>query len=416
MNLIYNTISYNTITALLIRLFCLLLFYSCAKKTPRKPNANTNLKLLTTQTKFTAGDAITLDFTESKDTTLQLYCTNSYGATLLKPTYKQNVLSYTIPKHISHKTGVTNWILANNTNPITGHFTIAPKPEPVSMETFIGPPSIDAGNKDFTMLVVIPTDHLDNPLSDSTKVTVQHQFLSKEDQKTITIKDLIAYNNIYSPLKSGRLLISSECLDLNSKEYSVNVMPSIPLNFTIAAERYHDYADGNQITTLTTSILKDKNANTISDGSYVDFYITNKDGNVLKTSGTTINGIANAKIVHPDYAETWTIKAYVDGIAESNTISLSYNQVITDFNCVFSKQNRHLKIGPLHSFMGQMIPDGLIVNLVVYKDGHKITELIKDSKSGYAIFNLDEAILPANNYDIEITTAKITKIFKSVAL
>ena len=41
----------------------------------------------------------------------------------------------------------------------------------------------------------------------------------------------------------------------------------------------------------------------MSDGTYVSFFITNKKGNILKTSGTTIQGIAHSKIIHPDFEE-----------------------------------------------------------------------------------------------------------------
>ena len=60
------------------------------------------------------------------------------------------------------------------------------------------------------------------------------------------------------------------------KKFDVNIMPSIPTNFTISTHRNHTYADGNQITTFSTSIIKDTLGNTVSDGTYVEFYIRNK--------------------------------------------------------------------------------------------------------------------------------------------
>ena len=143
----------------------------------------------------------------------------------------------------------------------------------------------------------------------------------------------------YSETKNGRILISSECLNLNSKEYDVNVVSAILTNFEISAERIHDYADGNQITSFSTSIIKDKQDNIVSDGTFVTFYITNSKGSILKTTGTTTSGVATSKMIHPDYKETWNVKAFVEGIAKSNSITITYKQAVKDFDIVFSEKN-----------------------------------------------------------------------------
>ena len=193
-------------------------------------------------------------------------------------------------------------------------------------------------------------------------------------------------------------------------------MPAIPTDFKISATRPHDYADGNQVTTFTTSIIKDKQNNVVSDGTFVSFFIKNKNENILKTTGTTIDGIATSKMIHPDYADSWSIKAYVDGMSESNSISLSYKQVITDFEVNFTENNRLITVGPLQSFMQQMIPDGLHVKLHIYKNNTKIETLTKTSFNGYATFKLKPAIYEDGNYDFSIETAGLNKEFKTKKL
>jgi hypothetical protein len=193
-------------------------------------------------------------------------------------------------------------------------------------------------------------------------------------------------------------------------------MPAIPTDFKISATRPHNYADGNQITTFTTSILKDKQNNVISDGTFVTFFITNSEGNILKTTGTTIDGVATSKMIHPDYADRWNIKAYVDGMAESNNISLNYKQVIEDFDVAFSDQNRTVIVGPLQSFMQQMIPDGLHVKLKIYQNEKLINTITKTSFNGYVNFKLKPAIYNNGTYNFSIETAGISKEFKSKEL
>lgn len=374
------------------------------------------IQLETLQQEFTAGEPIELKFSGTQDASIQLYCANSYGTTLVSPIAENNQLQYTIPTQICNKIGVINWKLLSNNNSLSGTFTINSQAIPVSMETYIGPPSIAAGGKDYTMLVVIPTDELDNPVQENTEVNVKHQFLTTETTETVFTKNLIAYQNIYSPTESGRMLLSTECLGLNSKEYTVHVLPAISTNFEISAKRSHEYADGNQITTFTTSVLKDEHNNIISDGSFVTFYITNSDGNLLKTSGMTINGVATAKMMHPDHEETWSVKASVTGISESNTILITYKKVMDDFTIAFSENNRNITVGPLKSFMNQMIPDGLQVKLTIYQDKKIIKEYLKESRDGFVNFELNPNIFGNGNYDFEITTAGITKTFQAKKL
>lgn len=379
-------------------------------------NTTETIQLETTQQEFTAGETIVLRFSGTQDASIQLYCANSYGTTLVSPKVVENQLQYTIPTQICSKIGIVNWKLVHNTASLSGTFSIRSQAKPVSMETYVGPPSIAASEKDFTMLVVIPTDALDNPVKENTEVTVKRQFLANEQQEIIQIKNLIAYQNIYSPTKSGRMLLATECLALNSKEYTVNVMPAISTDFEIFAKRPHEYADGNQITTFTTSILKDEHDNIVSDGSYVEFFITNTKGNILKTAGMTIDGVATAKMIHPDHQETWNVKAVVAGISESNTISVSYKKVIKDFTITFSENNRNIEAGPLRSFMNQLIPDGLQVKLIVSQHGKTIKEYIKESRDGFVNFELNPNIFSNGNYTLEITTAGITKTVKGKKL
>ena len=397
-------------------LFLLALILLSAFTVMQTSKTSNEFELLTTQTEFEAGSEIVLKFSSSEAIKPFLYCSNSYGSTLVTPFFESNTLNYSIPVSISNKIGVVNWKLFHDKTSQSGKFIINPKQEVAKMETYIGPPSIEAGGTDYTMLVVIPTDSLDNPLTENTLVNAKHQFLATEQNDQIFTKNLIAYRNLYSKKESGRMLVSSESSGTNSKEFTINVSPAIPTDFTISAKRPHEYADGNQITTFSTSVIKDKQNNLVSDGTYVTLFITNNNGNILKTSGTTIKGVATAKMIHPDFEDSWDVKAYIDGMAESNTITVNYKQVITDFNVTFSKNNRVITVGPLQSFMKQMIPDGLQVTLQIYKDNSLIKTYTKTSFDGFVNFNLKSAIFKSDSYKLLVKTAGIEKIFNNKTL
>ncbi|WP_179333616.1 hypothetical protein [Winogradskyella costae] len=399
---------------LYISLISLLLLTSTVVFNTR--NSDSTYTLLTIKSESIAGESISLKFAFTGDSEVLLYGSNSYGSILLEPEVNDKELIFILPEVMSNKSGVFNWKLQTTSHPISGHITIQPKSEIKAIESYLGPPSIEAGGTDYTMLVVIPTDDLDNPLADSTSVTIKHQFLTNAYASDVSTEHGFAFKNINSETKKGRILISSECLDLNSKEFDVNVLPAIPTDFKIASERIHNYADGNQITTFKTSLIKDRYDNTVSDGTFVTFFITNKAGYKSKTSGTTINGIARAKLLHPDFEDQWNIKAYVEGMANSNTIVLNYKQAISDFEVAFSEDNRTVTLGPIQSFMSQRVPDGLTVKLSIFKDGMLIHQLIKDTFNGMAEFYLDNDRYPKGVYDVELKTAGIVKSYKSINL
>lgn len=401
----------NQLYILILSIFMLTTFANAQQSDGSMP-----YQILTTETEFESGSTIVLKFSTQKDSLPLLYISNSYGSSLVNAKQDWHTISYDIPQNFSNKIGIVSWKLIDTETFLTGYFKILPKQQVKHMETYMGPPSIDAGGIDYSMLVVIPTDSLDNPIAVNTPVNVTHQFLLTEKTTAVLTNNLIAYKNIYSPKESGRILASSECLTQNSKEFTLNVLPAIPSGFTISLNRPHQYADGNQITTFSTSIIKDQFNNVVSDGTYVQFYITTSQGNILKTAGTTVNGIAIAKIIHPDYQEKWSVKAYVAGMAESNTINVSYQQAITDFNVTFSKNNRILKVGPLKSFMQQMIPDGLQVTLKIYKNNTLIETVIKTSRNGFANFRIKSDVVINGVYDIKINTAGLEKTYSTKKL
>lgn len=370
---------------------------------------NDDFKLTTTQTEFVAGDTVVLKFSTTSSKTPSLYVSNSFGTTLIEGERADNILSYKIPNNVSSKSGVIHWKLLATTANLQGIIKIVPTKTVSKIQTYLGPPSISAGGKDFSMMVAIPTDEHDNPLVEGTKVAIKHQFQSNQTVDSVHIKNSISYQNIYSPLQTGRILLSSSCLGFNSKEYDISIMPAPPTNFEIKYKRDHDYADGNQITTFFTSKIKDAYDNTISDGTYVEFFIRTKNNTILKTSGTTINGVASAKMIHPSKSDDWSVQAFIEGMAESNRIDISFKSVIKDFDITLSNNNRNITIGPLKSFMNQMIPDGLEVILEVYADDEVLHTQRKSSYEGYVSFKLKPDQLPTGDYKIAIKTAGISK-------
>ncbi|NJM80052.1 MAG: hypothetical protein HC854_11325 [Flavobacterium sp.] len=360
----------------------------------------------TTQESFTAGKPITLKFKGNFENKPQLYIIHSYGRTLLDGVLKKDIIHFNLPKNYYNKTSLVSWLLIeNNEEKAKGNFQIVPNDETkTNFESYLGPPSTLVGEGHFTMFVTIPTDNFDNPKLTNTEVAIKHQFLNTIATDNEKTKDFIAWKNIYAPTKSGVVLISASCNEAITKEFDAVIYPSIATDFSITHKRNHEFADGNQITELTTSIIKDKFGNTVSDGTMVTFIIKNKENVLLKTFGTTIEGVATGQILHPEKENNYTVKAYVNGISKSNSIEITYKSINPTVEFSFSKGNRTITVGQIKSFMNQIVPDGIKINLNIYHKDKLIETITENSSRGKAIFYLSPEFYKEKKYRFEIET------------
>jgi hypothetical protein len=386
----------------------LLLAFGTALETTQK-----EVFILNTKTKyFVAGNEIKIQFSsDSKTTNPQLYIIHSYGKTLVEGISKNGKLTFKIPELYAKKTGTVSWFLIANEKTIAqGIFEIIPnKNTKIQIENYLGPRSILAGGKEFTMMVAVPTDGFDNPVLENTPVLIKNQFLNNIKIDTEKTKDFIVWKNIFSSKPSGKIVVSTECKNIATKEIETEVYPNIATNFSINYTRNHDYADGNQITILSTSIIKDQYNNVISDGTLVAFIITNKNNIILKTFGTTLKGIATGQLLHPDHPDFYTVKGYITGIAESNSLNIAYKPILSTFNYTFSNRNRTLIVGPLKSFMNQLVPDGIKVTVKIIHENKVVANLQEDTSNGIAKFHIAADFYKEKNYRFEINTLGITQ-------
>ncbi len=371
--------------------------------------------LLTQQKVFEAREQITLEFQTSENALL--YCHSSYGNALVYPNLELGKGFYCLPEFLSEKKGSIDFdLIAQGEKWYSGSIQIINSTQETILESYIGPPSISAGTHDFTMMTVIPTDEYDNPLADGTKATIKHHFLETITNESVETKDFIFWKTIFSRESSGRLLVSANINEISSKEFSIEVFPAQPTNFTIDYTRKHHYADGNQITTFTTSVINDAYGNIISDGTLVEVVIKNAKGGILKAQGSTIKGIANIEVLHPDAPEIWEASAYVSGMATSNAITLEYHSITDQLSVVFSKQNRKITVGPLKSFMKQLVPDGVVVKLHILKNGVLLDTEVATSNKGMVTFVLHKGFYESGTYSFQLEALGIIKTYSNIEL
>lgn len=335
---------------------------------------------------------------------LEFVVSGTYGTTVIKPQLHQDQLVIHIPKVIYQHAGIIEWkLIAGETTLERGSFKLLPNIKQLkTVENYVGPRSIIANERDYTMLVSIPVDSLDNMLPDQTVVQMSKQFKGDITSTKKEIKSGFTWQRIPAPLTTGRLITGSTLQQISSKELVVDIFPDIAVPFKITKSSNHNYADGNEIIILKTDQIKDSHGNIMTDGTLVTFFIKDDRDNSWQTTSSTVNGYSFAKALHPQAPSTWTVKGVITGMVESQELEIRFESIIDEIHFSFS-ENKTVTIGPLTSYLGQLVPDGIPVQLKI--DG---SEIILKTHNGIATYTFDTKIIEPNTYDIQIKTLGLT--------
>jgi len=327
--------------------------------------------------KTKAGQPLTLQFSISGKGMPLLMVSNTLGTSVVKGVRSDGKVSYSFPSEFTRISGTCHWSLLHNRKVFDkGKIEILNAEANIQMETYIGPRNIYAGPKDYTMVVAVPTDIYDNPVVEGTELHVHTQFMDTKESIKVTTGHLIGWQRITSREKASRLFINTSSQGITSRELVVDVHPSQATPFTITYERSHSYADGNQVITFSTSVIRDRYDNNISDGTTVIFIVTTSGGVKLKTQGNTINGVARAFMLHPDRAANWKVQGFVLGAANSPPIAVDFEPAVTAYEVEFLKETNKLQIGPVVGYLAQQQPDGMPVHIEMYNSNENRVDTI----------------------------------------
>ena len=337
-----------------------------------------------------------------------LIVSSTYATIVIEPEAINNTPQFYIPPSFTKRSGVVNYSLYLN-DKVTqeGSFRLLPNPTQLgTVETYLGPRSIVANVRDYTMLVSIPTDTLDNTLPDNTEVALKSQFKSNITTTSHELTSGFVWKRIYAPLKTGRVSTGSTIENISSKELVADVFPDVAQDFTITASSNHNYADGNEIITFNSSQIRDAHGNVMTDGTLVTFFMTNARGAHWQITASTINGYAFAKALHPHFPTTWNVRAAATGIAQSKSITQEFTAIIDSIPAPQITE-RNLTVGPLTSYLGQLVQNGIDVQITVNNNTYNGL-----TKNGSAVFYLKEEDYPAGTYDVNIETLGLEATYK----
>ncbi|MEL7006793.1 MAG: hypothetical protein AAFN93_29305 [Bacteroidota bacterium] len=206
----------------------------------------------------TAGDNLVVTF-EGVDQSSTLLFYHSYGVIELSNTKKGGMLSFQIPSLLSQYAGTFRYELIAGQTPLRKGNIIIKSSVASDLETYCGPKHILVGGEDFSMLTSLILDELDNPIPNTTDLSAQvgGNIISKPMDSSV----LINYTKIFSPKKRGNGAVAAKFGDLASQEFRLEFYANQPEDYQIAVEKQHEYADGIQLVSITSSTIRDQYGN-----------------------------------------------------------------------------------------------------------------------------------------------------------
>jgi hypothetical protein len=326
-----------------------------------------------------AGDELVINVSDYNVNNEPIWIKGNFGTSLIKVSPSGKIR---IPKCIIDNAGIYNWYYNKDNN---GIIKVSANQETKNIEQYYGPIKVIVEDNESAEILTILTDSLDNIINyPSASVTAQY----KTQLKSLITNSQEYYSNAVIPSEgaSGKKIISTRTDGIPTSEKEIKLTNRSIKNFKITSEIQSDYADGHQLMKLSTDAIQYIDGETIIDGTIVSFNIKTSEGKTLFTQGITINGIAEAYIIHPDRPMHWNITASVSSYKISESITVSFKEYIQEF--VLNVVNDKLIIGPVIGPQGQYAHDGTRV-YISYHYENRISQETLQLKNGNSTIQLD---------------------------
>jgi hypothetical protein len=313
---------------------------------------------------------------------------NSWGNYFIKTTELNGTHTLFLPDSLTRQAGL-NKIKFLADGFFSKEKTLLIEPNKVSepLESYIGSKSIEAdGGKSWAMITAIPQDSFFNLAPTGTKVVFNY---AKPDgsfyHKTSKTAFGVAFDRINSGYKIGKTKIGVNSEGISGKEKELIEIAGAPVDFRIETQIVYPTADSRQNFTLQTGILKDKFGNIVANGTLVNFYVEDVEGDQRKVSAYTFDGRAKVDLRNPNLEGKIAIQAEVGNTAMSNKLSLNFKRFIKDLpvSCDSSK----VMIGPLVGALNQYVSDGSEVEITILPENFNRVMPVKD---GYAFLYFED--------------------------
>lgn len=355
---------------------------------------------------YIAGQSITVVEKGQQGHFLQV--THADGQLIVFGKEENDHTTYTIPSLISTKASILNLDIYDKKKLIWKGETqiLINRKNPPVIESYCGPKHLIVSKSDFAMVTTTILDAYDNPYPFATPYEVNYLVKGTVRKTKKATQHLLGFDRVYAPKKSGFGSVSNSYQNIGSKEFRLDFYANDPSNYQISYQRQHEYADGNQMINIATSVIKDAFGNQVENGTLVYFTIIDSDKKITHGTSETFDGVARMQLPAPLSKSTWNISSYIPHYAQSNDLSIDFKASITDFPIKTNDQS--IIVGPIKGFMNQLLREGTPVLFELKRDGNS-TEYIVSSAEGMAILNFNTRLVTKGHYVAKITLGNITK-------
>ncbi|MEM7799570.1 MAG: hypothetical protein AAF633_10300 [Chloroflexota bacterium] len=383
----------NPIT-LTITLFALMLFGCSGEETA--PSGMAELEL-TTPSAVNVGDPFEIELIANlpDDEPAILSLTGSYGIWLFESQFSNGRAVFEIP---SEKTTQAGWVTAAakaGGETLKTHLELVAGPPTEPLTPRVGPKTITADQKSWSLITVIPFDKYANPVKDGTQVTfsIAHpgNVIEEIQQET---SYLLAWSRIYARDIAGKTFIAAQSGDAFGKEIIMNQTAGWPIPFSLSNEPERVPADGLRLTQVRSERIVDRFGNVLPDGTLVTFIVEDESGRQRNLPTQTVGGFAIIDVQAPLRPERLKVTATVFAI-ESEPLFIDFDPgpAVGLFPIVMKEGIEQYQgsmvftAGPLLGERDQFIPDATPVLFILEHETGVVKEERVLSFDGRAVFS-----------------------------
>ncbi len=333
----------------------------------------------------------------------------SYGVWLYEGEFAKEKVVFNVPSSDMEHAGFVTAVVKVDGMTTRERFEIIPGEAVEPLTPLVGPRTITANGKSWSIAAVIPFDKFANPIVDGSTATFRifHPGNVLETFRTDT-RHLVAWLRVNSKTQAGKTFITAQVGDAFGKETELLEMADWPVPFTMTNEPEVVVADGKQLTQVRTSRIVDQFGNVMPDGTLVQFIVTDEDGFKRILPSKTVDGFAHLPLQAPLRPTRFTVVATVFAIeSEPLVVNFSPGPAIGAFPLDMAEGDGRydgymtFTAGPLLGERDQYIPDGTPVLFRLVHETGKVVEEEVVSDDGYALFAERQALLLAGSYTVQ---------------
>lgn len=288
---------------------------------------------------------------------------------------------------------------------------ITPLPDVQTLLPVVVPRSIVAGGADYSLLTVLATDALGNPMANDTPLQVLAHYpnvITPTEATTITIQNQLAWLRLPSQNNAGSLRLGVQAINPSGSvaygpERLVRVVPRKAKDFRLSTSSQVLLADGYSLIEILSNPLLDMYDNVLLDGTSGQAVVIEADGTRRMIPFQVREGRAKFSLQTPASAGSLSVQAFI-GEAQSEQLNLTFAPALAMAPFTIATQftandyQLQVTIAPLLSYLGQFVPDGTPVRLWVTQPNGTQNEYIVPAEQGQAVLNIRSSTLSPGQY------------------